>query len=349
VILLGVPDSRIAGIQRIFVKYAGVYFCEVKPEYIYFAPMEGITTKAFRRVYSQFYRGIDRYYSPFIAVTSDMAFKRRDKRGVLPHEENLVPQLLANDADAFVWAAIRLADEGYEEINLNAGCPMGTVVSKGKGAGLLKYMEAFDRFLDRIFSHEGLPGISIKTRAGFYNTDEAEGIAGILARYPFCEVIIHPRAREDFYDGTPDREAFDIITSKLNCTVCYNGDLYTPESVQDLINERPGIKRIMLGRGLLIDPSLAEKIRYDEDAKDGNDVKDDEDAKDGKAVLYSFLTCLESEYKSEMASDRNVLFKMKEIWSYLGRSFSDHEKSLKVIRKCTSMSQYELAVKEILR
>ena len=162
-------------------------------------------------------------------------------------------------------------------------------------------------------------------------------------------MIIHPRAREDFYDGTPDREAFDIITSKLNCTVCYNGDLYTPESVQDLINERPGIKRIMLGRGLLIDPSLAEKIRYDEDAKDGNDVKDDEEAKDGKAVLYSFLTCLESEYKSEMASDRNVLFKMKEIWSYLGRSFSDHEKSLKVIRKCTSMSQYELAVKEILR
>ena len=79
-ILLGVPDSRIAGIQRIFVKYAGVYFCEVKPEYIYFAPMEGITTKTFRRVYSQFYRGIDRYYSPFIAVTSDMAFKRRDKR-----------------------------------------------------------------------------------------------------------------------------------------------------------------------------------------------------------------------------------------------------------------------------
>lgn len=309
----------------------------MKPESIYFAPMEGITTKTFRRVYSRFYHGIDRYYSPFIVVTSDMAFKRRDKRGILPLEEKLVPQILTNDAEAFAWAARRLADEGYEEINLNAGCPMGTVVSKGKGAGLLKDTDAFERFLDGIFSHEGLPDISIKTRAGFYDTDEAEKIAGILAGYPFCEVTIHPRAREDFYDGAPDREAFDIIMNRLSCPVCYNGDLFTPEDVENLIVGRSEINRIMLGRGLLIDPSLAEKI------KSGEETADD------KAVLYDFITCLKQEYQSELSGDRDVLFKLKEIWSYLGRNFPDHEKSLKEIRKCTSLSQYEVAVREILK
>lgn len=308
----------------------------MKLDSIYYAPLEGITTKTFRRVYSQFYRGIDRYYSPFIVVTSDMAFKRRDKRGILPHENDLVPQILTNDADAFAWAARRLADEGYEEINLNAGCPVGTVVSKGKGAGLLRDPEAFNRFLDRIFTHEDLPSISIKTRAGFYDTDEAEKIAGILASYPFCEVTIHPRSREDFYDGTPDMEAFDIFMNRLSCPVCYNGDLCTPEGAEKLIADRPAINRIMLGRGLLTDPSLAEKIRYGEDARDGKDV------------VYRFLTCLETEYRGELSSDRDVLFKLKEIWTYLGRSFSGHEKSLKVIRKCTSLSQYDIAVREIL-
>lgn len=299
---------------------------------IYFAPMEGITTKTYRRVHRQFYPGVDRYYSPFIVVTSDHSFKRRDKRGILPYEEGLVPQLLTNDPEAFVWGAKKLADSGYEEVNLNAGCPVGTVVAKGKGAGLLENPDAFDAFLDSIFSNDDLPKISIKTRVGFYESSEAKRLAKILSRYPFCEVTVHPRAREDYYNGTPDMEAFDVMAEIIKVPICYNGDLCSVGDVNKLLSERNAIDRIMLGRGLIADPDLAGEIKTGERTD----------------RLYEFLSCLRKEYKEELSGDRDVLFKLKEIWSYVGRGFPDHEKSLKTIRRCSNLTEYDIAVREIL-
>ena len=302
-------------------------------EKIYFAPMEGITSKTYRMVHKEVYDEPDRYFSPFIAVSGAHTVKKRDTNGVVPFEDRLVPQILTADAKDFVWAARMLYDEGYGEVNLNAGCPSSTVVTKGKGAGLLEDPIKLRRMLDGIFEADNIPDISIKIRAGFYGTDEAEDLAKIISDYPFCEVIIHPRAREDFYAGKPDMEAFDCIAGALKCPVCYNGDLMSAEDVHDLLEERPWISRVMIGRGLIADPGLACEIRSGE--KDDN--------------LSEFLDRLKEEYLKILSGERDVLFKLKEIWGYIGQTMTGVEKELKAIKKSTTLTQYDAAVRSILR
>ncbi len=302
------------------------------PDRIYFAPMEGITTKTYRMVHKEVYSEPDLYFSPFIAVMGGHAMKRSDIRGAVPREERLVPQLLTADPDAFVWAAGYFADEGYGEVNLNVGCPASTVVTKGKGAGLLKDTEKLKRLLDGIFSAGDLPDVSVKIRAGFYSTDEAEAVARIIADYPFSEVIIHPRAREDFYAGEPDMEAFDIMAKALKCPVCYNGDIRTPEDLRNVLAKRPWISRVMIGRGLIADPGLGNEIR--------SGLKDEK--------LPVFLDRLKEEYVKILSGERDVLFKLKEIWGYIGQNMQGVEKGLKAIKKSSTLSQYDAAVYSVL-
>ena len=105
-----------------------------------FAPMEGITYSAYRRVHAEMFPGADRYYAPFIAPDSTGRFKAGNLRDVLPENNagiKLVPQLLCNAAAPFLAVARELKDLGYEEVDLNVGCPSGTVVAKHKGAGML--------------------------------------------------------------------------------------------------------------------------------------------------------------------------------------------------------------------
>ena len=302
-------------------------------EKIYFAPMEGITTKIYRAVHKEIYSEPDVYFSPFIAVSGAHTIKKRDINGVVPFEDRLVPQIMTKDAKDFVWAARMLSDEGYSEVNLNAGCPSSTVVTKGKGAGLLEDPRNLRRMLEGIFEANDIPNISIKIRAGFYGTDEAEDLAKIISDYPFCEVIIHPRAREDFYAGKPDMEAFDCIAGAIKCPVCYNGDLKSADDVHDLLEKRPWISRVMIGRGLIADPGLGCEFRSGQ--------KDDK--------LSVFLARLKEEYVKVLSGERDVLFKLKEIWGYIGQDIVGHEKELKAIKKSVTLSQYDAAVRSIMR
>ena len=121
----------------------------------YFAPMEGVTGAVYRRTHHDYFPGIDKYFMPFITPTANGRLTPRQKRDVAP-EVNAgvpaVPQLLTKSAEDFIWAANALFDMGYREVNLNLGCPSGTVTAKGKGAGFLGDPDALDRFLDAVFS-----------------------------------------------------------------------------------------------------------------------------------------------------------------------------------------------------
>ena len=169
----------------------------------YFAPMEGITGAVFRRTHHEFFPGIDKYFMPFITPTTQEKLTPRQKRDVLPeYNEGVpaVPQLLTRAAADFIWAANTLASLGYAEVNLNLGCPSGTVTAKGKGAGFLAHPDELDRFLDAVFSACTVP-ISIKTRLGVHDPAEFEALLEIYSRYPVAELTIHPRVRQDFYKG----------------------------------------------------------------------------------------------------------------------------------------------------
>ena len=228
-----------------------------------FAPLEGITGWIFRQVHHAMFPGLSRYYTPFFAPTADSPLTGRGLRDMHPDHNRgvpVVPQLLTNRAEDFIASARLLQDLGYKEVNLNLGCPSGTVVAKKKGAGFLSQPQALARFLDQIFQTLDV-NISIKTRIGVENLEEWPPLLDLFQRYPICELIIHPRLRRDFYRGQPRREAFTYAVAHSRLPLCYNGDLFSPQDCWDLARQFPSVDRLMAGRGLVCNPALGRQLQ----------------------------------------------------------------------------------------
>lgn len=294
----------------------------------YFAPLEGITGYLYRNTHRQMFGGIDCYFSPFISPTSGHNFKSREKRDILP-ENNvgtpLVPQILTNHADAFLYTAECLMAYGYQEVNLNLGCPSGTVVSKGRGSGFLSRPEELEVFLDEIFSKTPVP-VSIKTRIGKESADEFAGLMQIYNRFPIRELTIHPRVQKDYYKNRPDWDVFEEALAISKNPICYNGDINTREDYERFCRRFPTVDRIMIGRGLIADPALVREIRT------GQKMTWEE------CMAFSDSLC---EKNREIMDDRAVLFKMKEIWSYMSKSHAEADRVWKKIKKTKKFSDYE--------
>lgn len=294
----------------------------------YFAPLEGITTHVYRNIHHELFGGIDKYFTPFVSPTSNHNFKSREKRDVLPENNEgtpVVPQILTNRADEFLYTAVCLAGYGYPEINLNLGCPSGTVVPKGRGAGFLARPEELDRFLDEIYTKSAVP-ISIKTRIGKDSPEDFRKIMKIYNQYPIYELTIHPRIQKDFYKNTPNWDVFAEALAMSKNPVCYNGDINTVEDYGRFCERFPMVEQIMIGRGLLANPGLVREIRT------GVQCSWEE--------IMAFADRLFQEYCGIMP-DNPVLFKMKEIWSYMSRSHPEADKVWKKIKKAKKLSEYE--------
>lgn len=304
----------------------------------YLAPMEGITGRIFRNAYHACFPSMDKYFAPFITPNDNGRLSPRDYKE-LDREQNqglfIVPQILTNQAEGFIRTAEALKDMGYEEINLNLGCPSGTVVSKGRGAGFLAFPEQLDRFLDQIFSKTSMD-ISVKTRIGKESETEFEELLNIYNRYPIKELIIHPRVQKDFYKNTPRMHVFrEGFLHSLN-SVCYNGDIFTVSDSERLKAEYPSLEYIMLGRGIIANPGLLKEIRT------GTAVTREE--------VFRFHRRLYHGYRDAFLSasgERVVLFKMKEIWSYMTALFPDSRRWEKKIKKAQSLNAYEEAVSSL--
>ena len=213
----------------------------------YLAPMEGITGHIYRNSYEKYFHNIDKYFTPFIVPNQSVSLKTKELKDLLPQNNkglNIVPQILTNDADGFILTANKLKQLGYEEINLNLGCPAGTVVSKKRGAGFLAYPEELDKFLDEIYKIDNMK-ISIKTRLGKERADEFYKLIEIYNKYPLEELIIHPRTREDFYGNTPNLEVFKDALKLSKHSICYNGDIFTLNSYNKIINEFTEVNNIV--------------------------------------------------------------------------------------------------------
>lgn len=302
----------------------------------YLAPMEGLTTYTFRTVWNTYYGGMDKYFTPFI---SNRRMNSRERNDILPeHNEGMhtVPQILTNRADEFLALAGQLADYGYTCVNLNLGCPSGTVVSRNRGAGFLSVPRELDRFLAEIFSKCPIR-ISVKTRIGVEDPEEWRLLLAIYESYPLEELIIHPRLQQEGYAGTPHMEAFAEAVSRLTCPLCYNGDITSPTSLMRLRERFPNLETVMLGRGILQNPALLSQIESPTSC----------DAE--LSTLRAFHDTLLSRYREIMSGDTNTLYKMKDLWTFLGRSFSDADRHLKKIKKADSISDYKIAVGNLFR
>ncbi len=297
-----------------------------------FAPMEGVTGAVFRRVHRRLFPEADRYYAPFLAPDGAGNMKLRQLSELLPEANDghpPVPQLLTNSAAAFLAAARKLAELGFTEVNLNAGCPSGTVVSKHKGAGMLGDPAALDAFLDAVFSAAPL-AVSVKTRLGLSSTAEFPALLRVYRRYPLAELIVHARDREGMYRSRPDHAAFAEALDGSPFPVCYNGDIFTVGDHRSLCAEFPNLERVMLGRGAVTNPALFRELRGG--------------AALTKEELRAFHDALLEENLSDGLPPVFAPTRMKELWYYWAALFPDGEKLLKAVRKSRDLPAYRTAV-----
>ena len=305
----------------------------------YLAPMEGITNATFRRTYHTHFKSMDKYFTPFLCPHTKRDLTTKEKKEILPENNEgmyVVPQILTNQAEGFLETAGKLEQYGYREINLNLGCPSKTVITKGRGSGFLAFPAELREFLDEIFSKTNLK-VSIKTRIGRDDTLLWEELLSIYSEFPLGELIIHPRIQKEFYKGTPHIEAYEAAYRIKNCPICYNGDMFCKEEIENFWKRFPNTDAMMLGRGILRDPCLYEKLFESEEM----------DASVWKQKVRSFHDALLDAYIEEMSGDRNVLFKMKELWFYLWESFDGSKQLIKKLKKSGSVSEYLRVVEEI--
>lgn len=303
----------------------------------YFAPLEGVTSAPYRQAHHRHFSGVDRYYAPFISPTIHHVLTPREQRDILPEYNEgvpVIPQLLTKNAEDFLWAAGDLAAMGYSEVNLNLGCPSGTVVSKGKGSGFLGHPEELERFLDEIFEKSPI-AVSVKTRLGVTDPDEFGPILELYNRYPISELTIHPRVQKQMYRGEVWLEHFAKAAAECKIPLCYNGDLNTPADIAAHLERFPAIDTVMLGRGFVGDPALAQKAK-------GGKAAD-------RATLEAFHNDLFEGFAQAMKSQRNAMLRLKEIWFYHINLFDDHEKHIKRLRKATDIGEFLSAATAIFR
>lgn len=355
-----------------------------------FAPMEGITTAAFRSAQHAIFGGVGEYYTPFLNTGRAFLSRTRDRRDIDPDKNNgisLIPQLLSNDSRDFLTAAAELARMGYQEINLNLGCPSATVVSRHKGAGFLEDPDELDEFLEGVFDGisavsetAGFPlRVSAKTRLGLRDPEEAYSLMAVYNRYPLSLLIIHPRVRAEFYSGSVHMDIFKDMCRESTNPVCYNGDILTVSDARR-IRETYTPAGIMIGRGAVRNPALFRMLRAEADdqtdfsriteAETGTrqadfspvtqsrtgtrrpadiSVHSKEDASaPSKDEIRRFLQLLQCNTARDIPEERNQLSKLKDVWFYLGTLFQDSARPLKKIMKAGHMTDYQAAVEELL-
>lgn len=298
------------------------------------APMEGLTGYVFRKVHAECFGKLDRYYTPFLpSPRLGSTFGKRNLKELDPvNNEGLdvIPQLLTKNADEFVWAAQLLEQMGYREVNLNLGCPSGTVTAKGKGSGFLRDLDALETFLQDVCDRSPIP-VSVKTRLGVESDDEYEDILAMYRRCPLAELIVHPRVQKDRYQGKPRWEPYGASLESAPFPVAYNGDVFSLEGLDKLQEAYPETQHVMLGRGLLANPALVRMANGGAPAT--------------KAELKHLHDRLFCEYEKDMGT--NVVFRMKEWWFYAKCAFENPLAVHRMVRKARKIDEYLASVEKI--
>lgn len=302
---------------------------------LYLAPLEGITGYIYRNALAAVFEQPDKFFAPFIGTSQNKKFSNKEVRDINPENNKiniLIPQLMTKQTDQALSAMSKLKDYGYTEVNINAGCPSGTVVSKGRGSGLLKNLEDLDILLDKMVNESGME-ISVKTRIGMYEPEEFYEILEIYNKYNLKELIIHPRVREEFYNNTPNLEVFEYAYKNSKNKLCYNGDVNSVDDYNKITKRFPNIDSVMIGLGAITNPNIFSEIRGGERVT--------------KEKLYRFNEIIYNDYKEVMSGDRNLLFKMKEAWRYMSPLFENYEKNWKRIKKANDLKHFNSAIEEM--
>lgn len=309
---------------------------------LYLAPLEEVTGYIFRNALCDIFGGVDKYFTPFVMPTQKKILRTREKRDISPDNNKvsfLVPQILTSKSEEFIDTVAYMYELGYREINLNAGCPSATVTRKGKGSGLLADTDALNRFLYDIF--EGIDkldfpdklNISIKTRIGIEDEKEFSNLIKAFNEYQLSELIIHSRLQADFYNGVVRTSAYEHAVANSKNPLVFNGDVIDVESYEELYGHYQDNIPVMIGRGAITNPGIFREL------KSGKKASLEEMREFHDRILHEYVDIL---------GEKDALFKMKEVWYYLGLKYNSNQSALKTIKKTKSLAEFQSAANNCL-
>lgn len=229
---------------------------------LYLAPMEGVTDAIFRKMCKQ--HGADFLISEFI---SSDALIRDVEQSIqkMDFEENERPfgvQIFGYNEDTLSMAAKKAEEYKPDFIDINWGCPVKKVVSKGAGSAILKDIPKMIRLTKAVVEAVSLP-VTVKTRLGWDETDKPIiEVAEMLQDVGIQAITIHGRTRAQQYGGVADWEWIGRVKAnpRLTIPVIGNGDINSGEKAVDLKN-RYGVDGIMVGRAAIGNPWIFQEIK----------------------------------------------------------------------------------------
>lgn len=305
------------------------------------APIRGVTTTSFRNIYSKYFCGLDEAMAPFIPTTHGKKISSSHMKEISPEYNKanfpLIPQLIGKNSEDFIQAANYIATLGYNEVNWNLGCPAPTIRKKQRGSGLIPYPLKIEKFLKEATKKSDC-SISVKIRLGVENPEELFNLIPIFNESGILNLTIHPRTALQGYEGKPDIDRYQKALSLLNIPVIYSGDINDLDFFNFLRDKCPKTSAWMIGRGLLYDPFLPSILK-------GLCTPNDKDL----LIIKKFHDELFSVYEEELFGPASLLGRMKELWSYLHKSFPKGDKLFKKIKKAVTIKKYSSVIEEYFK
>jgi len=304
------------------------------------SPLQGFTDFRFRNAFQKYFGGIDTFYSPYIRLNGKLEIKPAYERDILPKNNDtltVIPQIMTNDADEFIFVAKYVQSLGYKELNWNLGCPYPMVINRCMGSGLISDAKRIDGILERVHNETDII-VSMKMRMGYEHNLEILDVFPVLEKYPIKNVAIHARIGKQLYKGGVDLDGFQRCIDHSKHTLYYNGDITTVESYRALKKRFPNISNWMIGRGLIADPFLPQMIKNDSTEYPNNRIE----------VFSKFHDTLFSEFEQVLSGAKHITLKMLHYWEYFATTFQNQKKVVKLIKKANTIEAYDKAVRQIL-
>ena len=227
------------------------------------APMEDVSDPPFRRLCKM--HGADMLYSEFISSEGLIrdAIKSRQKLDIFDYERPVGIQIFGGDEEAMALSAKIVATVNPDLVDINFGCPVKKVVSKGAGAGVLKDIDLMVRLTKAVVNSTTLP-VTVKTRLGWDEQSiNIEEVAERLQDVGISALTIHARTRSQMYKGHSDWSYIAKVKDnpRMHIPIFGNGDIDSPEKALEYRNKY-GIDGIMIGRAAIGYPWIFNEIKH---------------------------------------------------------------------------------------
>lgn len=301
-----------------------------------FAPLQGYTDDVYRRLHHHIFGGVARYYTPFLRMEGNDV-RAKDLRDIDPaHNEGVpvIPQIIVKSMKEFEFLLQIVEERGYSEVDINMGCPFPMQAKHGRGSGLLPHLNVVEEMAKAISGHKEMK-FSVKMRLGWENAEEWRPVLDIFNEIPLTQITLHPRLGKQQYKGEPDEEAFAAFYELCRHPLLYNGDLKSVADIERIAEKFPKLSGVMIGRGLLARPTLAQEYQNGEEMS----------WNERRRLLLRMHDELKTHYGKIVNSESQLHSKLRTFWEYMDTQLD--KKVYKRIMKSGNLKNYLAAVDEV--